>query len=328
MMHTSVAAALARALVGQSASGGFWFPDQAARQAAGVDWLFHFILYVATIFFVLIIVIMAYFAVKYRKKRGSVAEKTPGHNTPLELAWSIIPGLLLIPMFYFGVVGYMDLRTPPDDAYEVQVTARKWSWSFTYPNGYTDPNLHVPVDQPVRLVMTSEDVIHSFFVPAFRTKMDVVPGRYTKIWFNATEVGEHQIFCTEYCGTKHSEMLAKVIVHGPGEFEHWLEGAGDILKGRSPAEAGKILVKNNGCLACHSTDGKRGIGPSWKGIFGKDESLATGATVNVDENYIRESILDPQSKVVGGFAPVMPTFKGRLKDDELTAIIEYIKTLK
>ena len=207
------------------------------------------------------------------------------------------------------------------------VTAQKWSWQFTYPNGYTDENLHVPVDRPIRLVMQSQDVIHSLYVPAFRIKRDVVPGRYNKAWFEATVPGEYQIFCAEYCGTGHSDMLAKAIVHRPGEFESWLRKASDFLSTMTPEEGGRKLYKIHGCGQCHSTDGSPLTGPTFQGIFGHQVSLAGGGTVKVDENYIRESILNPAAKVVAGFEPVMPTFQGRLEDKEITAVIQYINSL-
>ncbi len=318
---------LGRALLSQSPTGGFWFPDQASKIAPEIDWVYHFILYVSAVFFVIICFFMFYLAAKYRRRPGVEPVRTASHSTALELSWSVLPSILLVFMFYFGVTGYMDMRSPPDDAYEIHVTARKWSWGFTYPNGFTSPDLHVPIDEPVRLLLDAEDVLHSFFVPAFRVKMDAVPGRYTKLWFTATQAGEHQIFCTEYCGTQHSEMLAKAIVHPAGEFEKWLSEASDIFKGRTPVQVGELLVKSNGCMACHSVDGTRGIGPTWKGAFGKPEMLADKKTVTVDENYIKTSILEPMAQIVDTYAPAMPTYKGKLKDKEIDAIISYIKSL-
>jgi cytochrome c oxidase subunit 2 len=199
---------------------------------------------------------------------------------------------------------------------------------FGYPNGYVDENLHVPVDTPVRLVITSDDVIHSLFIPAFRLKKDAVPGRYTKMWFRATQPGEYQVFCAEYCGTSHSDMLAKTVVHPPGEFEKWLENASNFLDKMSPAEAGEKLFKQRGCTQCHSIDGTRIIGPTLQGAFGHEVALTTGQKVLFDEDYARNSILNPQAQIVAGFDPVMPTYQGRLKDREISAIIEYIKTLQ
>ena len=323
-----IAGRLVTAVLAQSGGGGFWFPTQASRHAPEVDWIFDFILWVSTIFFALIITLMVVFVIKYRRRAGVAVGSTATHNTKLELAWSIGPGLLLVFMFYLGAKAYLDMRSPPEDAYEIYVTGQKWSWSFTYPNGHVDPELHVPINEPVRLVLTSDDVIHSFFVPAFRMKMDAVPGRYTKAWFTATEAGTFQVFCTEYCGTKHSDMLSQVVVHPPGGFERWLDDASNLLANLSPVEAGRKLSDAHGCKACHSIDGTPSIGPTWKGVFGKTHTLASGSSTVVEENYLRESIVEPNAKIVSGFAPVMPTYKGRLKDAEITAIVEYIKSLQ
>jgi cytochrome c oxidase subunit 2 len=235
--------------------------------------------------------------------------------------------VLVCIMFYRGMKAMIDMQTPPSSALEILVTAQRWNWMFTYPNGYVDKDLHVPVDVPVRLVMRSEDVIHSFFVPAFRLKRDIVPGRYTKTWFRATQAGEYLLFCAEYCGTGHSDMLAKVIVHPPGGYRKWLEEASNFVSKMPPAEAGKRLYEIRGCKQCHSLDGTIGIGPSFKGVYGHTVVLQGGAKLVADENYIRESIMDPMAKIVAGYDPVMPTYKGRLKDAEITAIIEFLKTL-
>jgi cytochrome c oxidase subunit II len=191
-----------------------------------------------------------------------------------------------------------------------------------------DENLHVPVDVPIRLVLTSEDVIHGFFIPAFRVKKDVVPGRYNTTWFRATTAGEYQLFCSLYCGTSHSDMLAKVVVHAPGGFERWLDEAGSFLTKLPPAEAGAKLFLARGCAQCHSVDGRTGVGPTLQRLFGSHVPIKNGDAATADENYIRESILEPQARIVAGFEPVMPTFKGKLQDREITAIIEYVKTLK
>ncbi|UCC29383.1 MAG: cytochrome c oxidase subunit II [Phycisphaerales bacterium] len=309
------------------ADGSLFMPPQASSTAPGVDWLFSFILYIACFFFLLIVVLMVLFTIRYLRRPGRQAEKTATHNLALELTWTLIPVALVIAIFYIGFTTFMDMITPPDDAYEVLVTGQKWNWLFQYPNGYVDSDLHVPVDVPVLLVMTSEDVIHSFYIPAFRVKRDVVPGRYNKTWFHATQPGEYTIFCAEYCGTKHSDMLAQCVVHKPGEFERWLENASNFLDRMSPADAGRELYKRQGCAQCHSTDGSVRIGPTLKNLFARDRPMRDGSTLPADENYLREAILEPQAAVVAGFESVMPTYKGRLKDREITAIIEYIKTL-
>lgn len=316
-------------LKGLAQSGGsFWMPPQASTAAAGVDRLFYFIFWISAFFFALIVGLMIFFVFRYRRKRASEGPGGgPTHNTALEVAWTIIPLGIVFVIFFLGFRGFLDLNTPPANAYEIQVTAQRWKWLFTYPNGHVDENLHVPVDTPVQLVMTAEDVIHSFYVPDFRIKRDIVPGRYNKTWFRAPQAGEHDLYCAEYCGTSHSDMLAKVIVHPAGEFETWLDGVAGALDRLPPAEAGARLFKTQGCLQCHSVEGKAGIGPAMNGVFGSNVALKDGSTVAADENYIRASILDPQSQIVAGFEPVMPTYKGRLKDKEITVIIEYIKSL-
>jgi len=319
---------LLTALASVQADPGFWMPFQGSSSAPAVDRLFHFIFWLSLFFFVLIVALTVVFVVRFRRRRGVESQPSPSHNTALELTWTLIPLALVIVIFGWGFKLFLDIQTPPANSYEVMVTGMKWKWLFTYPNGHVDENLHVPVEVPVRLVMTSEDVIHSFYVPAFRLKRDVVPGRYAKTWFRATAPGEYQVFCAEYCGTSHSDMLAKVVVHEPGGFEQWLESASDLLKQMPPAQAGEKLVASRGCAQCHSADGKAMIGPSFKGLFGHQQPLRGGGTATVDEDYVRESILAPAAKVVLGYEPVMPTYKGRLSDQEITGIIEYLKTLK
>ncbi len=303
-------------------------PPQGSTTAAGVDTVFNFIFWLSLFFFALIVGQMLLFIIRYRRRAGVEAEKTPTHSTPLELTWLIIPLVLVIVIFYLGFKTFLDIRTPPKDAYEVQVTGQAWKWLFTYPNGYVDENLHVPAKTPVKLVMTSEDFIHSFYVPAFRMKMDVVPGRYSHAWFQAVEPGTYQIFCAEYCGTGHSDMMADVIVHPEGEFEKWLEDASNFLDRMSPQEAGALLYNSRGCKQCHKVDGGELIGPPFNGLFGKLRVFQDGSRLEADENYLRESILNPQEKIVAGYEPVMPTYRGRLKDQEITAIIAYIKSLQ
>lgn len=306
----------------------FWMPPQSSTMAGEVDWLFNLILGISVFFFVLIVVVMLVFVIKYRRREGwEKAEPSTSHNTLLEITWTGIPMALVVVIFFFGFKSYLNMSTPPANAYEIQVSGQKWNWSFTYPNGYVDQNLHVPVDRPVELVMTSVDVIHSLYVPAFRIKMDVIPGRYSKAWFEATKIGEYNIFCAEYCGTGHSDMSAMVIVHPPGEFESWLEKASNFLLTMTPEEGGRKVYEIRGCQQCHSVDGGARTGPTLFKLFGKEESLTDGSTVIVDENYIRESLLEPNAKVVAGFEAVMPTYQGRLKDDEILALIAYIKSL-
>lgn len=314
-------------LLGQT-SGTLWFPPQSSTVAGTVDQLFWLIFYISAFFFVLIVGLMCWFVLHYRRRADVAPQRSPSHNTVLELAWSGIPALILGVIFVQGVSAYMNMRVPPSEAYEISVIGKKWSWSFQYPNGYVDNNLHIPVGRPVKLVMSSDDVIHSLFVPAFRIKMDVIPGRYSQTWFQATQEGEFRLYCAEYCGENHSLMIANVVVHSSGEFEKWLADASNFLDKLPPAEAGKLLYERRGCVQCHSLDGSAKAGPTFKGSFGTQQALASGEPTTVDENYIRESILEPQAKVRAGFRPVMPTYRGQLKDQEITAIIEFIKSLK
>jgi cytochrome c oxidase subunit 2 len=316
-------------------TGSFWLPPRASTTAASVDWAFYFVFYTALVFFVLIVAVMLLFVIRYRRRPGVRATKTATHSTVLELTWTGIPIILVIVMFATGLKVFVNMTTVPGIGREINVTAHKWAWEFQYSNGYIDTELHVPVDEPVRLVMNSLDVIHSLYVPAFRTKMDVVPGRYSKTWFKATQVGEFDLYCAEYCGAGHSDMITKVIVHPAGGFDKWLEEAGNWVQKATPVEAGKILVmgdrqgrRGRGCSQCHRVDGQAKIGPPLNGLFGTEQTMKDGSKVLVDENYIRESILEPQAKVVAGYEPVMPTYKGRLKEEELSAIIAYLKSLR
>ncbi|HKQ59762.1 MAG TPA: cytochrome c oxidase subunit II [Candidatus Polarisedimenticolaceae bacterium] len=305
---------------------GVWLPPQASSMAERVDAAWNLVYWVSAFFLALITGLLLLFIVRYRARPGWRAQPSPDHNLPLELLWTLIPIGLVALMFWQGYRAYLDVATPPLNAYDVQVTGQKWNWLFTYPNGYVDGELHVPVGQPVRLTMTSPDVIHSLYLPDFRIKRDVVPGRYDKLWFTAREPGVHDVFCAEYCGTSHSKMLTKLHAHTPEEFAGWLEHASDFLARMPPAEAGGMLYNQRGCKQCHSVDGSPGTGPTFQGLFGSTQRMADGSQVRADENYIRESILEPQAKIVDGYPPVMPSFQGRIKDPEIGAIIEYLKT--
>ena len=309
----------------------FWMPANASTTATDIDWLYDVMVLIATLFAVGIFAAMAWFCIKYRAKdrrSNEVVEKTPDHNTTLEITWSLIPMVIMIALFVWGFKGYVDLRTTPKDAQEVHVTAQKWKWLFDYPKGISDDALHVPVNTNVRVVLSSVDVLHSFFVANFRVKMDAVPGRYTELWFHATEPGEYPIECAEYCGTNHSEMHTKVVVHEPGGYEKWLADKEKQMETMDPVQLGTMLYNQLGCGTCHSLDGTRLIGPSFKGLWGKTETLADGSSVKVDENYIRQSLLEPQAQLVAGYAPAMPTFQGKLSDAKIAGIIAYMKTLK
>jgi cytochrome c oxidase subunit II len=330
MINSFISPIFASMLVGQAfhADESFWLPEQGSTISPEVDWLFYFIYYISLFFFILIVTLMIVFVVRYRRRPGVESGTAPDHNTKLELTWTLIPLLIVIFIFYQGFASYIDMRTSPSLAYEVQVIAKKWQWLFKYPDGHVDGVLHVPLDEPVRLVMTSQDVIHGLYIPAFRINMDIVPGRYTKIWFRAVNPGEYQLYCTQYCGQGHSDMTTKVVVHTRSDFESYLKNEANPLKGLSPVKAGELLYSRRGCAQCHSIDGTAGTGPSFKGIFGHKVEFSNAATTEVDENYIRESILNPSAKIVKGYRDQMPTFKGVTSDEEITDLIEYIKSLK
>lgn len=307
----------------------FWMPSQSSNHAATVDNIYYFLYWASVISFVAVIVALVFFVFKYKAKdKNDKALSQQDHSTVLEVAWTLPVFIVGAVAFYFGAVGFIDMKSPPDNAYEVNVTAYKWAWLFNYDTGASDGNLHIPAGRPIKLVMSSDDVLHSFFVPAFRVKQDVVPGRYTTVWFEAKEAGEYQIFCTEYCGTKHSEMLAKVIVHEPADFEEWMKKASNPYEGMTPIAAGEKLVQERGCLACHSLTGAKIVGPTFKGAYGTERALTDGSKVVMDENYVRTSIVNPAGQVVAGYPPVMPTFQGKLTDQEISFIIAYLKSLK
>jgi cytochrome c oxidase subunit 2 len=321
----------ARALPKLPESEHFWMPLDASVTAHAIDWLYDFLYWTSVISTIVIVGAMAYFVFKYKAKSRSaneVPEKSSDHSTALEVTWSVLPMFVLVAIFVWGFQGYIDLRTPPKGAMEIRATAQKWKWLFTYPGGLTDDVLHVPQGQPVRMVINAVDVLHALYIPNFRVKMDAVPGRYTDLWFEATKTGDFPIFCAEYCGTEHSGMFSHVTVHPPGGYEAWLAEQKKKLLDLPPEELGKLLYEKQGCSTCHSVDGTPKIGPTWKGLFGKEESFTNGSKQAVDENYLRESIVDPNAKIVQGFVPSMPTYQGKLKDRELDGVIAYIKSLK
>lgn len=317
-----------------------FFPEQVSTFAGAVDFLFFFIFWISVFFFVLVVGMMTYFVLKYRRVEGQEPEHSHSHNTPLEVTWSVVPGILVLIIFALGFVPYMDMRSPPADTYEINVTANMWNWNFRYPTGAVSGELHVPIGTPVKLVMRSQDVLHSLYVPAFRVKQDVVPGRYTGMWFEATKTGTYDLFCAEYCGQKHSDMITKVVAHAlerealtePGEqtFDEWMEIASDPGLGADgkpipPHEAGERVVGMFGCMQCHSDDGTKKVGPSFKGYYGKEVDIVNMGKVPMDEEYIRESILEPNAKIRLGYEPKMPSFKGQMKDEWIDFIIAYIK---
>lgn len=315
--------------------GSFWFPKQSSTIAAEIDFAWYVVYYFDVIMFFGLMIPMFYFIRRFRRRTDNDKVSSITHSTVLEITWTIIPSILVISLFFVGLKGYLMASVAPANAMEIRTTAEMYMWTFTYPNGKTTLNeLVVPKDQPIKMLMSSKDVLHSFFVPEFRVKQDVIPGTYTTIWFQPSEKRDTILFCTEYCGVGHSEMMAKVIVVDKAVYEQWLET--DQLPGPDgklppplpPAEQGKRLFSSKSCNTCHSLDGTRIQGPSFKGVFGRTEKLADGTSVKVDENYIRESLLEPQKKIVEGYPGTMPTFKGTLNENQIDALIAYIKTVQ
>ena len=316
----------------QSDGSSLFMPAQASTLAANQDALFYFIYYLCLLFFVGIVGAMILFVVKGRHKNDGRPVKTSGvkGNHTLEVVWSVIPGILMVVIFGWGFKDWVKAVVPPGNAIDVRVTGQKWNWSFDYTaSGVQSAQLVVPKGQAVRLTMSSKDVIHSFYVPAFRMKRDVLPGRYTVQWFEATQLGEFAVQCTEYCGTSHSGMLTKVKVVPQEEYDKWIADGGDLGgAGVPPAELGAKLYEAKGCNACHSIDGSAKVGPSFKGLYGRAGEFADGAAYKADDTYIRESILEPQKHIVKGYPPVMPSYQGQLNDKQIAALIDYMKTLK
>jgi cytochrome c oxidase subunit II len=331
--------------------GTVWLPEQASPTAENVDFMFDAVLWLSVVCFVGITFAVVYFVWKYRARPGHKVQPSSHHNDVIETIWTVIPSLICVALFVGGWRGYVDMTTPPKHALEIHVTARKWSWEFMHPNGVKDSVLHVPAGRSVRVIMKSEDVIHSFFVPAFRIKQDVLPRRYTSVWFKAeeptvpadqelrsTEVNDanrdllrrqigHRLYCAEYCGTDHSQMKTRVVVHNPGGYDNYLAFKKEEADTMSPVERGQD-VHARLCFACHTVDGSTKVGPSFKGIWSETHNFTDGSTAAVDENYVRDSILNPQARVRQGFPPSMPSFQGQLSDKEILGVIEYIKSLK
>jgi cytochrome c oxidase subunit 2 len=295
-------------------------PPQASTTAGQVDALVLFMVVVSLVIALSIFVCIVVFCVKYRRRPGNDIGQPAKRTALLELAWSAIPLCVSMIPFVWGARIYLDEAQPPANALEIYVVARQWMWKVEQPGGQAEINaVHVPVGRAVKLTMTSQDVIHSFYVPAFRVKADVLPGRYTTVWFQASQPGEYRLFCSQYCGTDHAAMIGQVVALLPGDYAAWLtNGAGN-----SPAAQGRQLFLQHGCVDCHET----GRAPNLQGVFGQPVLVSDGSTVLADENYIRESILAPASKIVNGYQPIMPTFAGQLSEDELVQLIVYIKSI-
>ncbi|MCH2135916.1 MAG: cytochrome c oxidase subunit II [Phycisphaerales bacterium] len=334
------------AAAGTSTEATFWMPEGASTVAPDVDGLFDFINLICYIFFALVVAALIWFAIRYRQRKGQhTFEGGPTHNMALEITWTAIPTVIVVVMFILGLQTFLDLRTSPGNAYDINVTAQKWSWTFQHPEfAVTEAaELTVPANRPVRLLMGSQDVLHSLFVPAFRVKQDVVPGRYTSLWFEATQPGTYQLYCTEYCGKDHSLMLATVHVLEWDEFQAKMGKLAreyeEIPESQLPSYALTRLY--NRCASCHTLDGSSSTGPSFKGLW---ERTAEGTTVFTDgstladlqkpggvydipENYIRASLVNPQAHIVQGYTGAMPSFQGQLKERQIDALVLMIKHL-
>ena len=320
-----------------------WFPEGASSFAPQVDFLFTVILWICIVFFVPIVIAMGYFMWVYRERPGYRGSPEALHNTAIEITWTVVPTIVVVWVFWEGAMGYLDMARIPKGTVDVNVTAKKWQWAFKYENGgehevipvenssVTElPLLVLPVDRDIKIIMRSDDVLHSFYIPAFRAKRDVVPGRYNYMWFHTTKEGLYDLFCTEYCGENHSQMNAKVKVVSQEEYKKALEKA--IQEPEDPLERGKLLYKRQGCSTCHNAgaEGASGPGPSYNGSWGKPVQLESGSEVAFDENYIRESILNPQAKARKGYGKASPmnSYAGKLNYDQIDALITFIKSLE
>ncbi|GFE56838.1 cytochrome c oxidase subunit II [Geobacter sp. AOG1] len=291
-----------------------------------VDPVFKFIFGVSLVLLLGITATTVGFVIRYRRSRAPEPTSQSSGNIWLEIVWIVLPSILVLAMFYYGWSGYLSLRNVPKDALPVTATARMWSWSFTYANGKTSPRLYVPVGKPVVVNLVSKDVLHGFYIPAFRVKRDVVPGMKNFAWFVASKPGSYDLFCSVYCGVGHSAMITTVEAVPAAEFAAWLEKG----EGKEEKAAGKALLEKHGCLGCHSLDGTAKVGPTFKGIFGRRVTVLTGGTertITVDEEYLRRSILDPNADVVKGYQPIMPSFPGLTKD-EVTTMVEFIEGVR
>src|ERR1041385_9042548 len=301
-------------------------PESASSISWKVDALFFYLSGVTLFFALLISAVMVFFVIRYRRRSPFEIPRPIAGSHKLETLWTVIPFLIAMTMFGWGARVYFEQFKPPENGIEVYVVGKQWMWKIQHATGQREINeLHVPVNRKVKLIMTTEDVIHDFFVPAFRTKADVVPGRYVTLWFEATKTGRYHLLCAEYCGMNHSGMTGSVIVMEPREFDDWLSGN---VGSTTPAAAGQQLFQTLGCASCHGANGEGGRGPTLAGAFGKTVQLQGGGTVLFDEGYIRESITNPQAKLVQGFGPIMPTFQGQVSEDQLVQLLAFIKSLQ
>lgn len=300
------------------------FPEAASTGAVDVDRLYIFLIAVTGSAVVLVMSLAIFFAVKYRRTADNQVPKYELENKYLEYSWIVLPFIAFMVIYFWSAQVYFRANRSPDDALEVWGTGRRWMWKFQHLGGQSEINeLHVPLGRPVKVILASEDVIHSFFVPAFRVKRDVLPHRYTTVWFRPTKAGRYHLFCAEYCGTEHSKMIGSVVVLPEAEYQTWLAGG----KAASPVAEGEQLFSALACNTCHGVDAPGARGPQLGGVFGTQVRLRTGQTVTADENYLRESILNPATKVVAGYEPIMPSFEGQVDEQQLIYLLTYIKSL-
>ncbi len=308
-----------------------FMPTQGTEIAKSVDNLYAFLLVISLVSCVIVIGGMIYFAIKYKRKSANDVTAYITHDTRLEILWSVIPLILFLFVFAWGWVIYHDMRTMPKDALEIHVTGKQWAWTAEYKNGVKSTEVVVPVGRDVRIILSAEDVLHSFYVPSFRLKQDAVPGRYTNLWFHADKLGDFHVFCTEYCGTQHSGMMTTLRVVTQEDFDKWLTTESEVST-LPIAQRGAKIFQTRACASCHNVDNPAvKVGPSLQKLFGtENHEIEGGLKVTADENYIRESILNSQAKIAKGFGPrsAMPAFQGQLSEVEVTALIEYIKGLK
>ncbi len=298
-------------------------PASASTVAPEVDLIFYLLSAISVVFTVGIFVTILALSIRYRRRPGNEVGADIHGSVPLELLWSGIPLVIALSIFAMSARTYFHMNRPPRDTLDIYAVAKQWMWKFQHPDGKREiNNLHVPLGQPVRVILSSEDVLHSLFVPAFRVKMDAIPGRFTNVWFEATRTGEYHLFCAEYCGTEHSQMGGTVIVMEPQAYQAWLGGE---VSDESPAEAGARRFEQMACNTCHT--GATPLGPRLEGILGRTIALADGTEIVADEEYLRESILNPMAKVSAGYPPIMPTFQGQVSEDGLMQLIVYIRTL-
>ena len=304
--------------------GTVWLPEAASTVSGDVDALFYFVLWVSTILFVGVIGTMVLFAWKFRRRSSQDRPQPVRENKFIEASWIVVPTILVAIVFVWGFRVFLELGIAPPNSYEIDVRARKWSWLFEYPSGAQSSELHVPVNRPVKLRMISADVIHSFFVPAFRVKADVFQGRYSYVWFEATRQDTFYVACAEYCGTAHSQMLTQVVVHSQDDFEGWLaDNAADA--DMTPAERGERLYSQQGCFACHSLDGTELTGPSFQGLAGSTRMFTDGTSAEADENYLLQAIVSPAAVIVQGYDAVMPSTYSSLSAADLDALVAFIQ---